>query len=40
MECKKLGLDKYMTEVEGKEILKKELRELMPKMKRRRSGNC
>ena len=28
--AKKLGLDKYMTEKEGKEVLKKELKELMP----------
>ena len=31
--AKKLGLDKYMTEIEGKQILKKELKELMPENK-------
>ena len=31
--AKKLGLDKYMTEAEGKEILKKELKELCLKTK-------
>ena len=37
--AKKLGLDKYMTEAEGKEILKKELKELMPENEEARSGN-
>ena len=31
--AKKLGLDKYMTEMEGKLILKKELKQLMPENK-------